>query len=386
MKIGKIKTAMSIAHAAQDHVHIVGPHGMGKTEIVKEWAKDNDYHLEVLQLPILEVSDLVGMPHIEDTKEGLQTTWAAPGWINRIHKANNEGKHAVIFLDELGRASVDVRQAALQLVLEGKINEHTLGELNTLKSLMVVADNPSDGDYDVAEFDPALEDRFQSYVVEPDLTAWLKYAAKVGVSEIITSYLAEFGEKLHYIPDGEDDKGATPRAWKKLSDGLAVIDSSGDDSFKFQLILSKVGKTVGSNFFHYLNNYINVVKPEDIQKLVGKGTNGTKVAQKKLAKKLEKLTKDIEVISAGELANKLAKIAMTAQTEDKQLAEETVVMFLASLNLETAAGIVKSWAKSDDKELEEFYLKPLQKAQGWAETDKMNQKWFLRELITLSTK
>ena len=380
MKIGNLKQALTIAHLAQDHVHCVGKHGIAKTEIVKEWAKENGYHLEVLQLPILEVSDLVGMPTIEDTKNGKITTWAAPGWINRIHEANDRGQHAVIFLDELGRASFDVRQASLQLVLEGKINEHNLGELDNMKSLMVVADNPDD-EYDTASFDPALEDRFQTYHVEADIKAWLEYAGKNDVEDVVMSYLSEFPEKLHFTPESEDDKGSTPRAWKKLSDGIKVIKQINNEKFVHPLIVSKVGRTVASNFFHYYNNYINVVKPEDIIDFVGAGTDGSKTEQEKMAKKLSKITKKIEVITAGEIGNRLMRRAIEVNT---MLAKEVVVIFLASLNTEVGAGIAKGWTTSSDKEVEKFYLTDFQEAQGWSETDKKNKKWYLRKLISLS--
>lgn len=358
MKISKIKQAIKIAHGADDAVHMIGPHGIGKSEIVKEFANENGFHCEILQLPILEVSDLIGMPDITETQYGKVTTWAAPEWVQRVKEANGAGQSCVVFLDELGRASIDIRQASLQLVLEKRVNEHFFDDV-----VFVVADNPSD-EYDTADFDMALEDRFQTYDVNADIGDWLKYARKASVLDVVRDYLAEYPEKLHFTPETDGEKGSSPRAWKKLSDSLKV---NTDDDFTFSLIRSKVGKTLGTNFFHFYNNYIKVVKVEDIVKLIGKSDIATEAGQRKTAKKLQKITKDIEVISAQELANKLL---------DKvgKVGNETILTYLASLNLEVAASILKTWKESKEESESKFYLGGFIQAQP--------NKWFIRELTS----
>ena len=367
MKLSKIKTAMTIAQAANDNVHMIGPHGIGKTEYVKEWAKENGYHLEVLQLPILETSDLIGMPDITETEFGKVTTFAKPEWLDRMEQANKAGKHCVVFMDELGRSSMEIRQASLQIVLEKKVSEHALPELDGIQTLCVVADNPSD-QYDTADFDAALEDRFQTYEnVEADITDWLKYARNVGVEAVITDYLAEYAEKLHFTSESDGEKGSSPRAWKKLSDGLKV---NKDEDFTYSLIVSKVGKTVGSSFFHFFNNYIDIVKPEDILKNIKDAKIDTEAAQKKAAKKLAKLTKNIEVISATELAQKLIK---NIDNKVEGFTNETMIVYLASINLETAASILKGW-KDGEKEETEFYYGGFIKGQP--------NKWLIREITS----
>ena len=356
MKIAKIKQAIKIAYGADDAIHMIGPHGIGKSEIVRQFAEENGFHCEILQLPILEVSDLIGMPDITETKFGKVTQWAAPEWVQRVKEANANGKPAVIFLDELGRASIDIRQASLQLVLEKRVNEHYFDDV-----VFVVADNPSD-EYDSADFDMALEDRFQTYTVEADIGDWLKYARKAGVESVVTDYLAEYPEKLHFTPETDGEKGSSPRAWKKLSDSLKV---NSDEDFVYSLITSKVGKTVGSNFFHFYNNYVKVVKPEDIIKAIGKADITTEKGQRKVAKKLSKITKEIEVISAQELANK-----MLDQVDE--IGAEAILVYLASLNTEVAASVLKTWKESKEENESKFYLGGFIKAQP--------NKWFIREL------
>jgi hypothetical protein len=251
------------------------------------------------------------------------------------------------------------------MVLENRLQEHTLGEINGVPTLKIVADNPAD-EYDTAEFDPALESRFMSFTVEASIDDWLKYARKKEILPVITDYLAEFHEKLHFQPETDNDKGSDPRSWESLSDILKV---NKNDNMLYSLIVSKIGKTVGMNFHHFYSNYINVVKPAQILEVIGKSEIKTEKQQRAIAKKLSKLTKKIEVISAQELAQKL----MTGAQKGKW-ADEVVVVYLASLNLESTAGILKSWKNSDEKSDSEYYYQNVQEAQ--------DGRWLLKELIS----
>ena len=85
-----IQTAKEIIEAsvlADDSVLMKGPHGIGKSNIVKQFAKENGYHLEELFLSHQEVGDVIGIPHIVE-KEGVQvTTWSKPIWLQRMDEA-----------------------------------------------------------------------------------------------------------------------------------------------------------------------------------------------------------------------------------------------------------------------------------------------------------
>ncbi len=368
MNISDMKEILDIAHKSRNSVHMIGKHGIGKTEIVKQFAKEAGYHVEVLQLTVMDTGDLMGMPTIEDTKQGKVTTWAKPIWLQRVHQANSEGKHTVIFMDELGRASIDIRQASLQMVLEGKIQEHSLGFFGGLPSLIVVADNPADM-YDTEEFDAALEDRFITLNVETSINTFLEYARKVNIVPVIRDFLAEFPERLIYTPETDNEKGSTPRAWEALSRILTAAPK--DSGLLYTLIASKVGKTVGSSFFHYFNNYINVISVEDVMKNIGGVKINTEAEQRAAGLKMKELTSKIEVISATELAEKL----LTAHIETpEKVSAKDIVIFIISLQIEVAMGILKNWKGSKDAKVSSFYLEGFKAATP--------NFWFYKELFS----
>jgi len=362
MNIESMNDILGIAHKAQSAVHMIGDHGIGKTEIVKQFAERQGYHCEVLQLTVMDTGDLIGIPETIEKDGERVTSWAKPVWLQRVTQANKDGKHCIVFLDELGRSSVDIRQASLQMVLEGKIQEHSLGELNDLKSLIVVADNPSD-DYDSAEFDAALEDRFITLEVESSLDSWLKYARGKGILSVITDYLSEYTDKLVFKPEDTSEKGSSPRAWEKLSDILK--NTPKNSGLVFQLIVSKVGKTVGGNFYQYFKNYVDVIKVDDILKVVGDNKINTENQQKTVAKKLQKLTKKIEAIQATELGHKLKDLAKEGEIDSK-----VVVTYIASLPFEVGTNLAKTWKETDEDR--EYFLGDFMAAQ--------ENKWYIREL------
>jgi len=348
MKISNMKPIFKLAHLSNDAVRMVGLHGLGKSQIVEQFATENNYHLETLFLSQNEVADLIGIP---DMADGV-TYWSKPVWLKRLEDANKEGKHCLLFLDELARAPIEVRQAALQLVLEGRIHEHQLPVLDGLKTLIVAADNPSD-QYQTDELDAALLDRFGNYDVEVDVNGWLSWGRLNKINPVITDYVAEYPDKLHFIPESDDDKGSTPRSLAKLSNIIDNFDVI-PDNLRYEVINSKLGKTVGSSFYHFFRNYVKIVKPQDIEKWLKDVELKTKDDFQKAAKDISDRTQAIEALAATELANKIKDLS-----EKDTKWDNILTVFLDSINVEVFVSIIKSW--KENKEDKDFYYR-------WAET------------------
>ena len=52
---------------------VEGVHGIGKSDAVKQYAKDNDLHCEILILSLMDTGDLIGIPRTADIG-GIQST------------------------------------------------------------------------------------------------------------------------------------------------------------------------------------------------------------------------------------------------------------------------------------------------------------------------
>lgn len=339
MDIQNAKEIIKAAAIADDTVIMEGLHGIGKSNIVKQFAKENGYHLEELFLSHQEVGDLIGIPKTIEDANTTVTTWSVPIWLQRSYKAAAQGIPTILFLDELNRAPIDVRQSALQLVLERQIHEHSLPIVNGQRTLVVAAINPAD-DYQVDELDPALLDRFLYIEVEADSKAWLKWARESGVNQVVRDFITEFPDRIHWTP-ADGGIGCTPRSWAKLGDFMDNVDKIPQDIL-FQVMKGKIGTEIGSQFYSFYQNYSNVVKMEDIEKIVEDNYESVDNIEE-LADLITARIEHAEAIHKTELAHQLAK---------KYMPKKDIVPFLAylyALEIEICVAFLKGYKKDDPK-------------------------------------
>ena len=251
-----LETELRLAHLTNISVLLKGVHGIGKSERVEAYAKKHGYHCEVLFLSHQETGDLIGIPFLENGN----TIWSVPIWLQRIYDAAAKGLQCVLFLDELNRARLDVRQTSLQLCLSKQIHQHKLPP----NTLVVAAINPEDGDYQVSELDEALKDRFVTFTLKPDVEEWIDWAKNNDVHRNVISFVLDNPDKI-WIKIENDDNQPTPRSWKMVSDFLKVLEKENfakdENKMIMQTFISgKIGRTVGSQFvtFYETANDFNV--------------------------------------------------------------------------------------------------------------------------------
>jgi hypothetical protein len=337
-----IKTAKELIHVASiadDTVLLEGPHGIGKSNIVKQFAKENEYHLEELFLSNQEVGDLIGIPFTHELDGETITSWSVPIWLKRMRDAAKDGKRTVVFLDELNRAPIDVRQTALQLVLERKIHEHELPIVNGTRTFVIAAINPAD-EYQVDELDPALIDRFLHVAIEADVSSFLEYAEKKNLNRIICDFISENPDRLHYTP-ADGGIGSTPRSWEKLSSFLDIIENQTiRDDVIFQIMKGKIGKEIGAQFFSFYKSYTNILKVEDIVQIVEENKENFDEIDS-LSQILSDLMQRVEPIRKMEIANQLKQ--KYAKSNDML----PFLVYLYSLEIEMCVSFLKSFRADD---------------------------------------
>ena len=183
-----------------------GRHGIGKSTVVYQLAKERGLPVVERRASQMTEGDLLGLPKVE----GKVTTWLAPEW---LHKACNEP--CLLFLDEVDRATLEVRQGIFELCDSRKIAGSTLHP----DTLIFAAVNGGDhgAQYQVGEMDPAELDRYTVFDVEPSVEDWLNWAeGKVAV------YLWDFINNNHGHLEHKDEfepnkKYPSRRSWVRLS-------------------------------------------------------------------------------------------------------------------------------------------------------------------------
>ncbi len=406
MNINNSKLIITAAALANHTVIMSGAHGIGKSSIVKQFAKDNNKHCVELFLSHMEMGDVLGLPRTSEIAGVLTTTWSAPDWIqaiinrafppevalddlkfndaafekfviesstiaklhhaiprstlntlyakfyglfdDQLHLISNQTNiiykkaiECVLFLDELNRAPIDVRQGTMQLILEKELHCHKLPYINGRQTQIVAAINPSDA-YQTDELDPALLDRFVFLEVEADIKAFLEYARAKNLNDIVRAYLGEHPKDIFtHTRDSKDPIGATPRSWEKMSDFMQVIDQI-QPEIQFDIFKGIIGTATASKFLQFFNNYSKVIKLVDVEKAITKAKKkdpSLTYVSSEVAKLLEKQ----EAIQKMEMAEQFYAKYIN-KTDD---AAYPLLAYLYSMDIELLAAFLKQQKAND---------------------------------------
>jgi len=252
------KTFVTLApavSAAKLPVLLRGRHGIGKSQVVYQIAAS-------LELPVIErrasqmtEGDLVGLPSIE----GNRTTFNPPDWFKMACE-----EPAVLFLDEVDRATLEVRQGIFELTDSRKLNGHNLHP----DTLVFAAINGGEHgeSYQVNEMDPAELDRWSVWDVEPTTEDWLAWG-KTNVDSLIWDFINQNRGHLEHTADIEPNKRyPSRRSWKRLNDVLVQADQLEAGPGMFNLAQSFVGFEAAVALNDYAKNYERVVTVDQLLK------------------------------------------------------------------------------------------------------------------------
>ena len=261
---------------------------------------------------------------------------------NQTNLIYAKAQESILFLDELNRAPIDVRQGTMQLILEKELHCHKLPYVNGRQTQIVAAINPA-GDYQTDELDPALLDRFVFIEVEADAKVWLEYARAKSLNDIVRAYIAEHPKDIFtYTPKAKDPIGATPRSWEKMCDFMNAIDKIPSE-IQFDIFKGIIGTGIASKFLQFYNNYAKVIKLADVEKVITKAKKKDPSFEA-VAKDVAKLMDSQEQIQKLEMAEQFLAKYINKTGDDAY----PLLAYLYSMDLEALAGFVKT-TKSNDK-------------------------------------
>ncbi|MBT1247540.1 MULTISPECIES: MoxR family ATPase [unclassified Thermosipho (in: thermotogales)] len=224
---------------------LIGHFGVGKTDIIKEIAKETNRKLIILVLSQMEPGDLIGLPSRENNK----TVFLAPDWWP-------EDENTIIFLDEINRSHRSIRNAIMQLLIDKRIHNHILP-----KGTWIVASmNPPDEEYDQVDLitDPAFLSRFFILEVSPDTTEWINWAKNNNLSDEIIEFIEKNPEFLHtsnYISLKTTLK-PSPRSWYKLGNVLKNLTEDEKKLYGYQLASGILGPEAAKIFIENITSNI----------------------------------------------------------------------------------------------------------------------------------
>jgi hypothetical protein len=233
-------------------------HGVGKSSVVKQAAKELNIPCIDVRLSQCEVGDIKGLPHIKQEENGEKTVhFAKPEWYPR--DPNSAG---ILFFDELNRASKEVLQAVFEICLDRRLDGLDLPD----KWIIVSAVN-SDDDYDVVELDPALQDRFFHIDFEPSVKDWLSWANRSGIHKAITQFVSK-NENLLDPPVSNLESGRvypSRRSWEAFNEFINTLDlMNNNDEMLVLCAKGWLGREIAIMFQKYVSSEFSILDAKDV--------------------------------------------------------------------------------------------------------------------------
>ena len=241
--------------AVRKPVLLRGRHGIGKSTVVYQYAAQQNMEVVERRASQMTEGDLVGLPSIEANS----TRFNPPDWF----KAACD-RPVVLFLDEVDRATLEVRQGIFELTDSRKLNGHKLHD----DTLIFAAVNGGEhgAQYQVGEMDPAELDRWTVFDIEPSVEDWLAWANDSGISQEIFNFINQNRAHLEHTDDFEPNKVyPSRRSWERLDQCLAQAGLLEDASpALFNLTSAFVGFEAAVAFNDFIQNYDRQVSTDDI--------------------------------------------------------------------------------------------------------------------------
>ncbi len=255
---------------------IVGETGIGKTDLAKDIAKENNWSLIVINGNLLKEGEIGGLPTIEsyagvnvkgDKVEKKTTVYAVHNKLREIDEEIAKGKTVLLFIDEINRCEHTVQQELMNLILNREINGYKLHEgVKILAAMNPSSKYGSDFDYQVVDMDAAQENRFVWLYMEPDYIQWLDWATDAGIEQKVIEFISTFPEYLHKI--NENDIRATPRSYERISSIYKIYQEKKDSiprSVFKNAIRGNVGKFIAEEFVSFVeSDYSSLISYEDV--------------------------------------------------------------------------------------------------------------------------
>lgn len=271
--------AYEIAPERQRPVLLMGPPGIGKTQIMAQIARELKIGLVSYTITHHTRQSAVGLPFIREKEFQGKTFSVTEYTMSEIiasvyEKMEKTGmKEGILFIDEINCVSETLAPMMLQF-LQGK----TFGNQAVPQGWMIVAaGNPPEYNKSVREFDVVTLDRLKKIDVEADFPVWKEYAYRQEIHPAVISYLELRRENFYRIENTVDGKRfATARGWEDLSELIRVYESLGkkaDRDVVFQYIQHPM---IAKDFANYLELYYKYKKDYGVEDILqGKWTPAT---------------------------------------------------------------------------------------------------------------
>ena len=253
MRISEAKTCIKQLYQNTDSVTaLVSERGVGKTSAFQQCAAELGIGYMGLYAAAMEGPDFMGLPD-KDREKGI-TRYLAPQFLPTCN-AVAEGffpEKGLLVLEEINRVPTDTVSVLYPLLLERKINGHSLAPGWKIGVTM----NPDTLNYAVNSLDDAMLDRFVTVEVTANLDDYIAYSMQNGPCDDVLGYLTACPDMLLRVKKAADStataKSPTPRGWTRVQQLLN--NCALPEKLMQELVAGILGPETAASFFGYLKN------------------------------------------------------------------------------------------------------------------------------------
>ncbi len=220
----------AIPYLRQRPVLLIGPPGVGKTQIMEQIADECGIGLVSYTITHHTRQSAVGLPMISkeeyDGQEYSVTEYTMSEIIAGVYNCikYEKKREGILFIDEINCVSETLVPMMLQFLQCKTFGNQKLPD----GWIIVAAGNPYEYNRSVREFDMVTLDRVRKITVEADLTVWKQYAAQRHIHGAIVSYLDIRPKNFYHIAaDADGIEFVTARGWEDMSSLIFVYEELG---------------------------------------------------------------------------------------------------------------------------------------------------------------
>ena len=212
----------------QRPILLIGPPGVGKTQIMEQVAEECGIGLVSYTITHHTRQTAVGLPFIREREFDGQiysvTEYTMSEIIASIYHAMEERREGILFIDEINCVSETLAPTMLQF-----LQNKTFGNQPVPPGwIIVTAGNPPEYNKSVREFDIVTLDRVRRIDVQADLGVWEEYASDAGIHRAILAYLKLHPEHFYIMETDVDGRHfVTARGWEDFSHLLYAYRENG---------------------------------------------------------------------------------------------------------------------------------------------------------------
>ena len=255
----------------QRPILLMGPPGIGKTQIMEQIARECEIGLVAYTITHHTRQSAIGLPFIREKEYSGQTYSVTEYTMSEIiasvyEKIEQTGnKEGILFIDEINCVSETLAPTMLQFLQCKMFGNQKVPD----GWIIVAAGNPPEYNKSVRDFDVVTLDRMKKIDVEADYEVWKEYAYQADIHPAILAYLEIRRDYFYRMETTVDGRVfATARGWEDLSQLLKTYEKLGKKADREVVHQYIQHWKIAKDFANYLELYRKYKKDYGLEKII----------------------------------------------------------------------------------------------------------------------